>query len=76
MTVAVLLDLDGTLVDAKYQSASQDDVEHFLGVLDAHDLIDAWTTSDDVEKTKPHPDIVRAAHAGRVARTARRDCDH
>jgi HAD superfamily hydrolase (TIGR01549 family) len=42
-------------------SASQDDVEHFIGVLDAHDLIDAWTTSDDVEKTKPHPDVVHAA---------------
>jgi HAD superfamily hydrolase (TIGR01549 family) len=42
-------------------SASQDDVEHFLGVLGARDLIDAWTTSDDVERTKPHPDIVHAA---------------
>jgi len=42
-------------------SASQDDVEHFLGVLDVGDLIDAWTTSDDVERTKPHPDIVHAA---------------
>jgi HAD superfamily hydrolase (TIGR01549 family) len=42
-------------------SASQDDVEHFLGVLGAGDLINAWTTSDDVERTKPHPDIVHAA---------------
>jgi HAD superfamily hydrolase (TIGR01549 family) len=42
-------------------SASQDDVEHFLRVLGADDLIDAWTTSDDVEKSKPHPDIVHAA---------------
>jgi HAD superfamily hydrolase (TIGR01549 family) len=42
-------------------SASQDDVEHFLGLLDAEDVIDAWTTSDDVENTKPHPDIVHAA---------------
>lgn len=42
-------------------SASQDDVEHFLGVLDADDVIDAWTTSDDVERSKPHPDIVHAA---------------
>ena len=32
-------------------SASQDDVEHFLGVLGAGDVVDAWTTSDDVEKT-------------------------
>jgi HAD superfamily hydrolase (TIGR01509 family) len=42
-------------------SASEDDVEHFLGVLGANELIDAWTTSDDVERTKPHPDIVQAA---------------
>jgi HAD superfamily hydrolase (TIGR01549 family) len=42
-------------------SASQDDVEHFVGLLDAHAVIDGWTTSDDVEKTKPHPDIVHAA---------------
>ncbi|MGN6798486.1 MAG: HAD family hydrolase [Gaiellaceae bacterium] len=42
-------------------SASQDDVEHFLHVLAANGTIDAWTTSDDVERTKPHPDIVQAA---------------
>ena len=42
-------------------SASQDDVQHFVHLLGAEDLIDAWTTSDDVEKSKPHPDIVHAA---------------
>jgi HAD superfamily hydrolase (TIGR01549 family) len=42
-------------------SASQDDVQHFVRVLGAADAIDGWTTSDDVEKTKPHPDIVHAA---------------
>ena len=42
-------------------SASHDDVQHFLGLLDAAAVIDGWTTSDDVEKSKPHPDIVRAA---------------
>jgi HAD superfamily hydrolase (TIGR01549 family) len=42
-------------------SASQDDVQHFLGLLDADAVIDGWTSSDDVEKSKPHPDIVRAA---------------
>jgi HAD superfamily hydrolase (TIGR01509 family) len=26
-----------------------------------HDLADAWTTEDDVESTKPAPDLVRAA---------------
>jgi HAD superfamily hydrolase (TIGR01549 family) len=44
-------------------SASKDDVEYFLGLLDADDAIDAWTTSDDVERSKPHPDIVTAALA-------------
>jgi HAD superfamily hydrolase (TIGR01549 family) len=42
-------------------SASQDDVQHFLGVLDAGPAIDDWTTADDVERSKPHPDIVNAA---------------
>jgi HAD superfamily hydrolase (TIGR01549 family) len=42
-------------------SASQDDVDHFVGLLGADDVIDGWTTSDDVEKSKPHPDIVRVA---------------
>jgi HAD superfamily hydrolase (TIGR01549 family) len=42
-------------------SASEKDLEHFLDLLDARDLVDAWTTSGDVERTKPHPDIVQAA---------------
>src|SRR5436305_9960888 len=31
--------------------------------MDAHDLADAWTTSADVEATKPEPDLVKAALA-------------
>jgi HAD superfamily hydrolase (TIGR01549 family) len=42
-------------------SASEDDVDHFLGVLDVRDAIADWTTSDDVDRTKPHPDIIHAA---------------
>jgi HAD superfamily hydrolase (TIGR01509 family) len=42
-------------------SSNESDLEHFLGLLDAHDLVDAWTTSGDVERTKPHPDVVHAA---------------
>jgi HAD superfamily hydrolase (TIGR01549 family) len=42
-------------------SSSQDDLEHFLDLLEVRDLVDGWTTADDVERTKPHPDIVHAA---------------
>ena len=36
-------------------------LDHFLDLLDARDLVDAWTTKDDVEASKPEPDLVRAA---------------
>lgn len=42
-------------------SAKQDEVEHYLDLLDARELADDWTTSADVEKTKPEPDLVTAA---------------
>ena len=42
-------------------SAKPDEVEHYLGLLDARDLADDWTTSGDVDATKPEPDLVRAA---------------
>lgn len=42
-------------------SASAAELEHYLGLLDAHDLIDATTSSDDVENTKPAPDIFAKA---------------
>jgi phosphoglycolate phosphatase-like HAD superfamily hydrolase len=42
-------------------SAKQDEVAHYLDLLDARDLADAWTTSADVEATKPQPDLVIAA---------------
>jgi HAD superfamily hydrolase (TIGR01509 family) len=42
-------------------SAKKDEVEHYLDLLDARDLADAWTTSADVERTKPEPDLVQAA---------------
>jgi HAD superfamily hydrolase (TIGR01549 family) len=47
-------------------SAKPDEVEHYLDLLDARGLADAWTTAGDVEKTKPEPDLVHAAldHAG------------
>lgn len=42
-------------------SAKQGEVEAYLDLLDAWDLADAWTTSADVESTKPAPDLVHAA---------------
>ena len=30
-------------------------------MLDAAEIVDAWTTSADVESTKPEPDLVHAA---------------
>ena len=42
-------------------SAKPDEVEHYLDLLDARDLVDAWTDSSDVEATKPEPDLVQAA---------------
>ena len=42
-------------------SAKEEEVDHYLDLLDARDLVDAWTTSADVEATKPEPDLVRAA---------------
>jgi HAD superfamily hydrolase (TIGR01509 family) len=51
--------LDRTVVLAS--SAKPDEVDHYLDLLDARDLADAWTTSADVEATKPAPDLVKAA---------------
>ena len=42
-------------------SAKADEVEHYLDLLDALELADGWTTSADVESTKPQPDLVVAA---------------
>jgi HAD superfamily hydrolase (TIGR01549 family) len=42
-------------------SAKEGEVEHYVELLDAADLIEGWTSSADVERTKPHPDLVHAA---------------
>ena len=44
-------------------SAKAQEVDHYLDLLDARDLVDGWTTSADVEATKPEPDLVEAALA-------------
>jgi HAD superfamily hydrolase (TIGR01509 family) len=42
-------------------SAKPDEIDHYLDLLDARGLVDDWTTSADVEHTKPEPDLVKAA---------------
>jgi HAD superfamily hydrolase (TIGR01549 family) len=42
-------------------SAKQEEVDHYLDLLAARDLVDGWTTSADVDATKPEPDLVAAA---------------
>ncbi|MFV0623657.1 HAD family hydrolase [Sphingomonas sp. ac-8] len=42
-------------------SASASELDHYLDLLDAHDLVSATTSADDVENTKPAPDIFAAA---------------
>jgi len=42
-------------------SAKAGEVEHYLDLLDARDLVEGWTTAADVERTKPHPDLVHVA---------------
>ena len=44
-------------------SAKSEEVEHYLDLLEARELVAAWTTAADVEATKPEPDLVRAALA-------------
>ena len=41
-------------------SAKEQEVDHYLDLLDVRELVDGWTTSADVERTKPHPDLVAA----------------
>jgi HAD superfamily hydrolase (TIGR01509 family) len=42
-------------------SAKQEEIEHYLDLLDARMLADAWTSSADVKRTKPEPDLVQVA---------------
>jgi HAD superfamily hydrolase (TIGR01549 family) len=42
-------------------SAKEEEVDHYLDLLGARDLVRGWTTSADVESTKPEPDLIEAA---------------
>jgi HAD superfamily hydrolase (TIGR01549 family) len=53
-------------------SGKAEHVEHYLSLFDGKRLADGWTTSGDVSRTKPAPDLLEAAlravegHAGVV----------
>jgi HAD superfamily hydrolase (TIGR01509 family) len=42
-------------------SASKAELEHYLDLLDARGIVDETTSADDVERTKPAPDIFATA---------------
>jgi phosphoglycolate phosphatase-like HAD superfamily hydrolase len=42
-------------------SASTEELEHYIGLLDIKDVVAATTSADDVESTKPAPDIFAVA---------------
>jgi HAD superfamily hydrolase (TIGR01549 family) len=42
-------------------SAKQQEIDHYLDMLEVRDAVEGWTSSADVEKTKPHPDLIEAA---------------
>lgn len=42
-------------------SAPEDDAERYLDLLDARGLVTGWTTSADVNATKPEPDLLNVA---------------
>jgi HAD superfamily hydrolase (TIGR01549 family) len=44
-------------------SSIEKHLERFLDLMNARDVADGWTTKDDVEETKPEPDLVKAALA-------------
>jgi HAD superfamily hydrolase (TIGR01509 family) len=44
-------------------AAKAEELEPLLALADLADLVDVRTTSSDVEKSKPDPEIVEAAHA-------------
>ncbi len=52
--------LDGKLI-VLASSAKEDEIEAYKKIANIEDLIEEETSSDDAEKSKPHPDIFKAA---------------
>ena len=44
-------------------SGKRSEVEHYTEILEIGDLVDVATSSDDADRSKPHPDIFEAALA-------------
>jgi HAD superfamily hydrolase (TIGR01549 family) len=42
-------------------SAKDEELDHYLDLLEARSIVESWTTSADVAATKPEPDLIRAA---------------
>ena len=42
-------------------SAKPEELDHYLDLLDARTVVQAWTSSEDVDSTKPEPDLVHVA---------------
>ncbi len=42
-------------------SGKPEHVEHYLGLLDVTPLLAGWTTAEDVDNTKPAPDLLEVA---------------
>jgi phosphoglycolate phosphatase-like HAD superfamily hydrolase len=42
-------------------SAKPEELDHYLDMLDATEVVDGWTSSQDVSSTKPAPDLIEAA---------------
>jgi beta-phosphoglucomutase-like phosphatase (HAD superfamily) len=42
-------------------SAKEEEIDHYLDLLDARELVDGWTSSADVDNTKPEPDLIEVA---------------
>jgi HAD superfamily hydrolase (TIGR01509 family) len=58
----LLVDLKARgLVVVLASSAPMEELDHYLELLGGRELADAWTTKDDVEESKPAPDLVAAA---------------
>ena len=66
--VAALKERGHTVVLATSSIAKH--AEHFIELLDVRELVDDWTTKDDVDATKPEPDLVHAALAKAGTRDA------
>lgn len=62
---------DGTTI-ALASSGKRAEVERYQEILGIADLVDAATSADDAERSKPHPDIFQAAlkKLGGIARDA------